>query len=245
MMNVKVVTTKGELVFDDVSSYLEEASITSSEFPSNDVKRIFEDTSFQLILLDMTGPVARPSFVKDIITESKNGRLVGVIGVISKREMTNVDQDLGLDDFVLSPIDYDELITRINILSHKYSLAGQNSHIIKVEDLIIDTARYEVWVGSRQVTLTYKEYELLKLLASEPTRVFTRDALLDQVWGYNYFGGTRTVDVHVRRLRSKLEDSTHTFVETVRNVGYRIRSSDQQNNQLVKYRVADRMNEKD
>ena len=96
-----------------------------------------------------------------------------------------------------------------------------------------------------KVVETTKEYELLKLLASEPNRVFTRDALLDQVWGYNYFGGTRTVDVHVRRLRSKVEDSTHTFVETVRNVGYRIRSSNQQNDQLVKYRETDRMNEKD
>ena len=117
--------------------------------------------------------------------------------------------------------------------------------MIKVEDLVIDTARYEVWVGSRQVTLTYKEYELLKLLASEPTRVFTRDALLDQVWGYNYFGGTRTVDVHVRRLRSKLEDSTHTFVETVRNVGYRIRSSSEPSNTSMKRRIVDRMSEED
>ena len=244
-MNVKVITTKGDLIFDDVASYLEEAGIACSESSGNDVGKIVEDSRSQILLLDMTGPIARPSFVKEIITESKNGRLLGVIGVISKREMVNVNQDFGLDDFVLSPIDYDELIARINILGHKYSLAGENSHIIKVEDLVIDTARYEVWVGSRQVTLTYKEYELLKLLASEPNRVFTRDALLDQVWGYNYFGGTRTVDVHVRRLRSKVEDSTHTFVETVRNVGYRIRSSNQQNNQLVKYRVTDRMNEKD
>lgn len=244
-MNVKVVTTKGDLIFDSVASYLEEAGVSCSEFSGNDVREIFEDTDAQVLLLDMTGPIARPSFVKEIITEAKNGRLLGVIGVISKRELINVDQNFGLDDFVLSPIDYDELVTRINILRNEYSLAGENSHIIKVEDLIIDTARYEVWVGSRQVTLTYKEYELLKLLASEPNRVFTRDALLDQVWGYNYFGGTRTVDVHVRRLRSKLEDSTHTFVETVRNVGYRIRSSNQRSNQLVKYRALDRMNEKD
>jgi len=244
-MNVKIITTKGDLVFDQIDSYLKEAGIVCSEFSRNDARNLFQDSIPQIVLLDMTGPIARPSFVKEIIDQSKDGRLVGVLGVISKRDIGNVDYQLGLDDFLLSPIDYDELLTRLNMLSDKYSTVGENSNMIKVEDLVIDTARYEVWVGSRQVTLTYKEYELLKLLASEPTRVFTRDALLDQVWGYNYFGGTRTVDVHVRRLRSKLEDSTHTFVETVRNVGYRIRSSSEPINSSVKRRIVDRMSEED
>ena len=79
-------------------------------------------------------------------------------------------------------------------------------------------------MAGRKVLLTFKEYELLKLLASTPGRVYSRDKLLDQVWGYQYFGGTRTVDVHVRRLRSKIEDASHTFIETVRNVGYRFRA---------------------
>ena len=244
-MNVKIITTKGDLVFDQIDSYLKEAGIVCSEFSRNDARNVFQDSIPQIVLLDMTGPIARPSFVKEIIDQSKDGRLVGVLGVISKRDIGNVDYQLGLDDFLLSPIDYDELLTRLNMLSDKYSTVGENSNMIKVEDLVIDTARYEVWVGSRQVTLTYKEYELLKLLASEPTRVFTRDALLDQVWGYNYFGGTRTVDVHVRCLRSKLEDSTHTFVETVRNVGYRIRSSSEPINSSVKRRIVDRMSEED
>jgi len=244
-MNVRIVTTRGDIVFDQIDSYLKEAGIVCSEFSGNDAIGVFQEPIPQIVLLDMTGPIARPSFVREIIDQSKDGRLIGVVGVISKREIGNVDYELGLDDFLLSPVDYDELVTRLNMLTHKYSDAGGNSNMIRVEDLVIDTARYEVWVGSRQVALTYKEYELLKLLASEPTRVFTRDALLDQVWGYNYFGGTRTVDVHVRRLRSKLEDSTHTFVETVRNVGYRIRSSTEPSNTLVKRRIVDRMSEED
>ena len=73
----------------------------------------------------------------------------------------------------------------------------------------------------RKVLLTYKEYQLLVLLASTPGRVYTRDNLLSQVWGYDYFGGTRTVDVHIRRLRSKIEDASHSFIETIWNVGYR------------------------
>ena len=73
--------------------------------------------------------------------------------------------------------------------------------------------------------LTKKQYELLKLLAENPGRVFSRDALLNQIWGYEYFGGTRTVDVHIRRLRSKIEDADHNFIETIWNVGYRFRES--------------------
>ena len=71
------------------------------------------------------------------------------------------------------------------------------------------------------MSLTFKEYELLKFLASHPGRVFTRDTLLNQVWSEDYFGGDRTVDVHIRRLRSKIEDASHIYIETVRNIGYR------------------------
>ena len=76
-----------------------------------------------------------------------------------------------------------------------------------------------------RVSLTFKEYELLKLLAENPGRVFSRYALLNQIWGYEYFGGTRTVDVHIRRLRSKIEDAEHNFIETIWNVGYRFREA--------------------
>jgi two-component system alkaline phosphatase synthesis response regulator PhoP len=75
------------------------------------------------------------------------------------------------------------------------------------------------------VEFTFREYELLRFLAANEGRVFTRDTLLDRVWGYDYYGGDRTVDVHIRRLRSKIEDAGHTFIETVRNIGYRFRSS--------------------
>ena len=91
-------------------------------------------------------------------------------------------------------------------------------------DISIYPQRYEVLLSGRKVFLTYKEYQLLLLLAASPGQVFTRDFLLNRIWGYDYFGGTRTVDVHIRRLSSKIEDADHTFVETVWNVGYRFRS---------------------
>ena len=87
----------------------------------------------------------------------------------------------------------------------------------------MDLVNYTVHVAGRHVELTYKEYELLRFLATNRDRVFTRETLLNKVWGYDFYGGARTVDVHIRRLRSKIEDRHNVFIETVRNVGYRFR----------------------
>ncbi len=126
------------------------------------------------------------------------------------------------DDFIVVPWRPGELALRIRRRLERAS-PGDEPGVIRVEDLVIDSNRYDVFLAGRPVLLTFKEYELLKLLASTPGRVYTREALLEQVWGYQYFGGTRTVDVHIRRLRSKIEDATHTFIDTVWNVGYRFR----------------------
>ena len=98
---------------------------------------------------------------------------------------------------------------------------SESSELIKCNGLTIDLATYEVTVHGSKVDLTFKEYELLNLLASNKGRVFTREAPLDKIWGYDYFGGDRKVDVHVRRLRSKIEDVNHIYIETVRNIGYK------------------------
>jgi len=88
---------------------------------------------------------------------------------------------------------------------------------------VLNLTKCEVSLANNVIPLTFKEYELLKLLATNPGKVFNREALLNRVWGYDYYGGDRTVDVHIRRLRSKIEDATHNFIETVRNIGYRFR----------------------
>ena len=103
----------------------------------------------------------------------------------------------------------------------------ETSNTITRGDLVIDCDRYEVTIKGLKVDLTYKEYELLKYLASNPGRVFTRESLLRSVWEYDYFGGTRTVDVHIRRLRSKINDVSNHFIETQWNVGYRFRAADE------------------
>ena len=93
--------------------------------------------------------------------------------------------------------------------------------MIRSGEVIVDDATYTAKIGGRHLDLTFKEFELLKFLAQHPGRVFSRQQLLQEVWGYDYFGGTRTVDVHVRRLRAKLGPENETLIGTVRNVGYR------------------------
>jgi DNA-binding response OmpR family regulator len=127
--------------------------------------------------------------------------------------------DGNIDDFVVKPCNIRELATRAKRLIKKES--DISTEQIRTAGIIIDTEKYEVYVDGKQVSLTFKEYELLKFLTSHPGRVFTRDTLLNQVWSEDYFGGDRTVDVHIRRLRSKIEDPDHVYIETVRNIGYR------------------------
>jgi DNA-binding response OmpR family regulator len=133
------------------------------------------------------------------------------------------DIDLEAEDFVVSPPRVDELVARARrVLRH--AAPEDDPDAVRVGDLAINTANFEVSVGGRRVGLRFKEYELLLLMASNPGRVYSRAALLSQIWGFDYLGGTRTVDVHIRRLRSKIEDADHTFIETVWQVGYRFKS---------------------
>jgi DNA-binding response OmpR family regulator len=129
------------------------------------------------------------------------------------------------DDFVLYPGQEEELSLRIKRL-----LPG-NGAILSEEcihcgDLVVDLASCEVSLKGEVLDLTFREYELLKFLALNRGRTFTREALLNRVWGYDYFGGDRTVDVHIRRLRTKTGDLDNPYIETVRNIGYRFRKKD-------------------
>ena len=147
-----------------------------------------------------------------------------VIALLSREALHRLDSNLAVDDFVVEPWDAAEILARTKRVLGKTQDAVA-LEAIECGELTIDLARYEVYVSGRDVELTFKEYELLRFLAGNKGRVFTRETLLNEVWGYDYYGGDRTVDVHIRRLRSKLEDSTHTFIETVRNIGYKFKES--------------------
>ncbi len=145
--------------------------------------------------------------------------------VLTEGGLTAVAADWGMDEVLLADAGPAEVEARLRLTIGRSQLAGtafEPAHAeIRSGDLTIDEVSYSARLRGRALDLTYKEFELLKYLAQHPGRVFTRAQLLQEVWGYDYFGGTRTVDVHVRRLRAKLGTDHETLIGTVRNVGYR------------------------
>ncbi len=169
---------------------------------------------------------------RDLAGARALGRLLRATGlsaplllVLTEGGMAAVAADWGADDVLLDSAGPAEVEARLRLATGRTRLAEANqpepSSEIKAGDLVVDEATYSARVRRRTLDLTYKEFELLKFLAQHPGRVFTRAQLLQEVWGYDYFGGTRTVDVHVRRLRAKLGPEHEALIGTVRNVGYR------------------------
>jgi DNA-binding response OmpR family regulator len=146
---------------------------------------------------------------------------VPILVAVTVARLPALDFSIGFDDFVLMPIVPAELYARLRQLDWKSATFGSDE-VIKIDDLVIDVAGYEARLAGRRVDLTHQEFELLRFLAQHRGRVFTRQALLERAWGYQYAGGTRTVDIHVRRVRSKLGQAGE-LIETVRNVGYKMR----------------------
>jgi DNA-binding response OmpR family regulator len=153
------------------------------------------------------------------------GISVPLIAVVTEGGLTAVSADWGIDDVIVETAGPAEVEARLRLAIGRAEAArettvGTNEEI-RSGDLSIDEATYQARIGARPLDLTFKEFELLKFLAQHPGRVFTRAQLLQEVWGYDYFGGTRTVDVHVRRLRAKLGPDREALIGTVRNVGYK------------------------
>jgi DNA-binding response OmpR family regulator len=135
--------------------------------------------------------------------------------------LSALDFSIGFNDFVLMPLVPAELYARMRQLDWRTATFG-SEEVLKVGELVIDVPGYEVRASGRRIELTHQEFELLRFLAQHRGRVFSRDTLLERAWGYQYAGGTRTVDIHVRRVRAKL-GPLGELIETVRNVGYKMR----------------------
>lgn len=144
-----------------------------------------------------------------------------VLLVLTEGGLAAVTPAWGCSDVVLAGAGPAEVEARIRLLVSQPVPDEPAADVVEIGELTIDTAGYTARVRGRALNLTYKEFELLRHLAQHPGRVFTRAQLLDEVWGYDYYGGTRTVDVHVRRLRAKLGAEHDQLIGTVRNVGYR------------------------
>jgi len=152
--------------------------------------------------------------------EVRNLTQCPILAVVPSTLVSSLGPSVPVDDFAVIGASGTELRTRVRRLTRTWPSGGDT---LSRGDLVIDSDTCEVSLSGVLIELTFREYELLKFLASHPGRVYSREALLNSVWGYDYYGGDRTVDVHVRRLRSKIEDANHTFIDTVRNIGYRFR----------------------
>ena len=148
-----------------------------------------------------------------------------VIAIATEGALSAVSADWGIDDVILDTAGPAEVDARIRIAIGRYlaliTSTDPSTGEIRTGDVVIDENSYTARIQGRALDLTFKEFELLKYLAQHPGRVFSRAQLLQEIWGYDYFGGTRTVDVHIRRLRSKLGPEFESIIGTVRNVGYR------------------------
>jgi len=152
-----------------------------------------------------------------------NGLRVPLLAVVEEAGLVAVSEAWGIDGFVLASAGPAEVETRLRLVTQAaQAAAGQPTGLISTGALSIDASTYAAKLKGHPLDLTYKEFELLKFLAQHPGRVFTRDQLLREVWGYDYFGGHRTVDVHVRRLRAKLGSEYESMIGTVRQVGYKL-----------------------
>ncbi|HJR45622.1 MAG TPA: response regulator transcription factor, partial [Actinomycetota bacterium] len=144
-----------------------------------------------------------------------------IIVIVDQEGVSRFRFEVGVDDFLVTTATVGEISARLALGSRRSGHTDEAS-VLKVGDLTVNPENYQVYVRGRPLDLTYKEFELLKFLAQRPGRVCDRDLLLREVWGYDYYGGTRTVDVHIRRLRAKLGVEHETLIETIRNVGYRL-----------------------
>ena len=145
---------------------------------------------------------------------------VPIVLLLDENEMKSADLPSGIQEVLYRPVRMAEAVARLKLLFKRVHRVDQKNLILR-GPLTIDIQKYEVRVGEKKIDLTFTEFELLKFLCGNPETVFTREVLLNKVWGYEYYGGTRTVDVHIRRLRSKIESKSLQFIETVRNIGYK------------------------
>lgn len=182
------------------------------------------NNEYDLILLDLMLPGLDGITICKIIR--KENIDVPVIMLTAKSEENDkiVGLDIGADDYVTKPFSVNELIARVKSVLRRYSKSSNiKKDIYNLKDLEININKYQVKRGKEVFNLTHKEFELLKLLVQNKGNVLSRNKLLDQIWGYDYFGETRTVDVHIRHLRKKLgKKSDKKYISTVRGVGYKV-----------------------
>ncbi|MBT8202561.1 MAG: response regulator transcription factor [Acidimicrobiia bacterium] len=208
-MMLALISARAELVEALASLSATAVSLTDA----SEVADTQPEAGWDALVIDL-GP--EPDRALAIIRRVKDELGLPILAVVDHAtEVANVSE---IDDFLVAPLRVEELRVRLRKLALP---AAAIEDVIHFKDLELNLATYQATVGGEPLDLTFMEYELLRFFVTNPTRAWSRAQILSQVWGYDYFGGSRTVDVHVRRLRAKLGEERSSWIGTVRSVGYR------------------------
>ncbi|RVU54987.1 response regulator transcription factor [Anaerosphaera multitolerans] len=221
-MKILVVDDSKE-INKNLSEYLNmEGFETVSAFDGEEAIELFKEELFDLILLDVMMP-KKDGF--EVCREIRKTSMVPVIMVTARGEDFEriMGLEIGADDYIVKPFSSEEVVARIKALFRRITLQNDSINRFTYDNLVIDMDKYIVQINSEHLSLTKKEIELLWTLATNAGKVFTRDNLLDSIWGYDYYGDSRTVDTHIKRLRAKINRYTHPKwnITTMRGVGYK------------------------
>lgn len=228
-MNSKVLVIDDEIHIVELLKFNLETSNYDVDYAYDGIDGYIKAKEIKpdLILLDWMLPNISGIDILKKIRSDKSLKQIPVIMLTAKNmENDKVEGlEIGADDYITKPFSVKELLARISSVLRRYNINGQSEEsILSTGNLKVDLNKHEVYKGSEKIELTLKEFELLKLLLENKGKVLSRNHLLDKIWGYEYYGETRTVDVHIRYLRKKLEgdSSSEKYIQTIRGVGYKV-----------------------
>lgn len=236
-MNQKILVIEDEMHIQELIRYNLEKNNFTVTLADNGVEgwNRIQNGSYDLVLLDLMLPGLDGLEICKRMRNDKRTKKIPIIMLTAKSEELDkvLGLELGADDYITKPFSVKELVARIRVALRRIDnnedqgaseSKSEADNILIYHDISIDKEKYEVRKNGEKLALTLKEFELLAMLVENKGRVLTRDSLLDKIWGYDYAGETRTVDVHIRHLRQKIhdEDGSNQKIETIRGVGYRI-----------------------
>ena len=228
-MKIKVLVIDDEIHIVELLKFNLEMSGYEVEYEYDGVDGYIKAKEIKpdLILLDWMLPNISGIDVLKKVRNNKDLSQIPVIMLTAKNMESNKIEglEIGADDYITKPFSIKELLARISTILRRCNVNTQQGEVILTSgNLKVDLCKHEVHKGTEKIELTLKEFELLKLLLENKGKVLSRNHLLDKIWGYEYYGETRTVDVHIRYLRKKIEDDSteEKYIQTIRGVGYKI-----------------------
>lgn len=198
---------------------------TYAAYDGGEALKIVDENEIDLIILDLMLPVIDGIEVCKTLKRRESKANIPIIMLTAKGDEFDriLGLELGADDYITKPFSIRELVARVRVILRRSKTEQIPGDTIRIGDLLVDNSKHEAVKNGKKLDLTLKEFELLRYLVTNRGKVLTREFLLDRIWGYEYYGETRTVDVHIRHLRQKLEDDDKNprLIETIRGIGYK------------------------